>query len=344
LTEIIAILSKTQPNRKVLPLRRTHIGDMEPTNCIAIPTPSDDLRQDRPARASDLHHVLDDARRQRAEALKGLLLVRAAPLSRRLALSAVAMAAILMLAWASLPSLTAPAMAIIFTASALSGVAGFAFSAICGALLFYVVPPIAGVQLMMVCSIANQCFSITALRHSIDWRVLWRFLLGGLIGMPLGIYLLLSLDATIYCRVLGAFLIAYSSFRIFRPAASRLFPRAWADVIAGLAGGITGGIVGFPGAFVTIWCGFKGWDKDRQRAVYQPFILIMQVLGLVAIAAITGVARHHVPTDALSALVYVPAALLGTWCGLGCYRRFSDAQFSLVVNVLLIVSGIALAL
>jgi uncharacterized protein len=317
---------------------------MESANYIATPALSDDRRRNQPACAPDISRVLRDARRKRAEALKGLLLVRAAPLSRRLALSAVAMAGILVLAWACLPSLTVPAMAIIFTASALSGVAGFAFSAICGALLFYVVPPILGVQLMMVCSIANQCFSITALRQSIDWRVLWRFLLGGLIGMPLGIYLLLSLDATIYCRVLGAFLIAYSSFRIFRPAASRLFPRAWADVIAGLAGGITGGIVGFPGAFVTIWCGFKGWDKDRQRAVYQPFILIMQVLGLVAIAAITGVARHHVPTDALGALVYVPAALLGTWCGLGCYRRFSDAQFSLVVNVLLIVSGIALAL
>ena len=317
---------------------------MESADSIVIPTVPDDRRRDPPARASDLRWVLNDARQRRAQALKGLLLVRAAPLSRRLALSAVAMAGILTLAWVYLPRVTAPAMAIIFTASALSGVAGFAFSAICGALLFYVVPPILGVQLMMVCSIANQCFSITALRHSIDWRVLRCFLLGGFVGMPVGVGLLLSLDATIYCRVLGAFLVAYSSFRIFRPAASVSFPSAWADVIAGLAGGITGGVVGFPGAFVTIWCGFKGWDKDRQRAVYQPFILIMQVLGLVAIATLTGVAHHRAPTYALNAFVYVPAALLGTWCGLGCYRRFSDAQFSLVVNVLLVVSGIALAL
>ncbi len=36
---------------------------------------------------------------------------------------------------------------------------------------------------------------------------------------------------------------------------------------------ITGGLAGFPGAFVTIWCGLKGWDKAHQRGVYQPFIL-----------------------------------------------------------------------
>lgn len=46
----------------------------------------------------------------------------------------------------------------------------------------------------------------------------------------------------------------------------------------------------------------------------------------------------------LSALFYVPAALLGTWCGLGWYCRLSDAQFRTIVNLLLITSGVALAL
>jgi hypothetical protein len=36
-----------------------------------------------------------------------------------------------------------------------------------------------------------------------------------------------------------------------------------------------GGLAEFPGAFVTIWCGLNGWDKARQRGVYQPFILGM---------------------------------------------------------------------
>ena len=33
-------------------------------------------------------------------------------------------------------------------------------------------------------------------------------------------------------------------------------------------------------AFVTIWCGFKGWTKERQRGIYQPFILIVQLVAI----------------------------------------------------------------
>ena len=53
-----------------------------------------------------------------------------------------------------------------------------------------------------------------------------------------------------------------------------------ADALAGALGGITGPLAAFPGAGVTIWCGMRGWDKVEQRAVYQPYILIMQLIGV----------------------------------------------------------------
>ena len=40
----------------------------------------------------------------------------------------------------------------------------------------------------------------------------------------------------------------------------------------------------------------------------------------------------------------VLAALLGAWFGLRIFRRLSDRQFELVVNALLIASGIGLVL
>jgi hypothetical protein len=268
----------------------------------------------------------------------------AVPLSWRIAVSLGAMAGIIAAAAEFLPGAAVPAMAIVFGAAALSSVAGFAFSAICGALLFHVMPPVLAVQLMMVCSIAIQGLSVLALRHTIDWRVLSRFLLGGLFSIPLGVYLLLNLDAAIYCRVLGGFLVAYGTFMLVRPTARLQFRRGWVDGLVGLLGGITGGFAGFPGAFVTIWCGLQGWDKDRQRGVYQPFILIMQALALTTIALVaTGSSRRLHPMG-IGVLAYVPAALLGTWCGLGWYRRLSDVQFTAAVNLLLIAAGAALVL
>jgi hypothetical protein len=40
--------------------------------------------------------------------------------------------------------------------------------------------------------------------------------------------------------------------------------------------------------------------------------------------------------------MFVPPALLGTWLGLGIFRRLSDQGFGLVVNLLLLVSGVGL--
>ena len=39
-------------------------------------------------------------------------------------------------------------------------------------------------------------------------------------------------------------------------------------------------------------------------------------------------------------LAFIPAALLGAWLGLRIFKRFSDRQFELAVNLRLIVSGV----
>ena len=90
-------------------------------------------------------------------------------------------------------------------------------------------------------------------------------------------------------------------------------------------------------ASVSIWCSTKGWDKNRQRAVFQPFILIVQVAALVLISVAKS--GSGAPYDPFS-LVCVPAGLVGTTLGLAFYQKLSDKQFTRTVNMLLVVSGI----
>ncbi len=112
------------------------------------------------------------------------------------------------------------------------------------------------------------------------------------------------------------------------------------DVAIGFVGGITGGAAGFPGAAVTIWCGFKGWDKTRQRALCQPFILLMQAAALLAINLVRPAAAHGLGM-AMGDLLCMPASLLVTAVGLTFFRGLSDTQFTRAVNLLLIVSGLS---
>ncbi len=232
----------------------------------------------------------------------------------------------------------------VLAASTVSSIAGFAFSALCGAMLFHLMDsPVHAVQVMIVCSIAIQLLSVAALWRSIDWPSLPVFLAGGVLGVPAGVWLLLHLQVGAYRVVIGALLITYGGYLLFRRPNRPLRMGPLSDACAGFLGGLTGGLAGFPGAFVTIWCGLKGWDKAHQRGVYQPFILVMQPITLVVIYLMRP-SSGTVPQLDFKTLVFVPAALLGAWCGLRIFKWLSDRQFELAVNALLIVSGIGLIL
>jgi uncharacterized protein len=236
------------------------------------------------------------------------------------------------------------AMIAVFAASTVSSIAGFAFSALCGALLFHLMDsPVYAVHVMIVCSIAIQFLSVATLWRSIEWRCLRIFLIGGFLGVPAGVYFLLHLPSTTYRTVIGSLLIIYGSYLLLRPPARSLRLGRVSDVCAGFLGGITGGLAGFPGAFVTIWCGLKGWDKAHQRGVYQPFILSMQPVTLITIQLMRPASSVQAQLD-WKVCAFVPAALLGAWFGLRIFKRLPDRQFEFAVNALLIASGIGLVL
>jgi uncharacterized protein len=234
-------------------------------------------------------------------------------------------------------------MLAIFVAATVSSVAGFAFSAICGAMLFHLLQsPISVVATMIICSIAIQILSVATLRNAIEPRHLGRFLAGGVIGLPVGIYLLTHIDGSIYMKCMGIFLVGYGFYMLVRkPGATMRDAHSIGDYFAGFLGGITGGFAAFPGAFVTIWCGLKGLPKDQQRGVYQPFILIMQIMALLALFIVQSTHRGVGQIDPL-AIAYIPAALLGSWCGIAIFRRLTEMQFAWSVNLLLVASGLGL--
>jgi uncharacterized membrane protein YfcA len=186
-----------------------------------------------------------------------------------------------------------------------------------------------------------QSFSVAALWRSIDWRGLPVFLVGGTLGVPAGVWLLLHLSTGVYRDVIGGLLVVYGVYMLLRWPTRALRTGPLADVGAGFLGGFTGGLAGFPGAFVTIWCGLKGWDKAHQRGLYQPFILCMQPVSLIAIHLMRPASSTAAQLD-WNALAFIPAALLGTWFGLRIFRRLSDRQFQIAVNLLLVAAGAGL--
>src|SRR3984885_13060673 len=79
--------------------------------------------------------------------------------------------------------------AAVFAGAFVSGLSGFAFSAVAGAILLRVFQPLEAVPLMMACSIGVQATNLWALRRSIRWEGSLMLILGGALGIPIAVFL-----------------------------------------------------------------------------------------------------------------------------------------------------------
>jgi hypothetical protein len=237
------------------------------------------------------------------------------------------------------PSWVAVSIVILIAAS-LSSTVGFAFSAIAAAMIFHFVSDtVEAVQIMMVASIGIQAYSVAGIWRTISLRSCAPFVIGGVATTPIGIYLLLAFRPQAYIFTMGLGLALYGAYMLFRQPPSTKRGGIFVDVAVGALGGITGPLAAFPGAFVTIWCGMRGWDRVAQRSVYQPYILILQVLTLGALSMVSG--RSIFNADLIA---YALPGVAGAYLGLQVFQKLSDVQFQRLVNLALIVSGIALVL
>ena len=75
--------------------------------------------------------------------------------------------------------------------------------------------------------------------------------------------------------------------------------------------------------------------------MYQPFILGMQPITLLVIYLMRPSSSTAMQLD-WKTLAFIPAALVGAWLGLRIFKRLSDRQFELAVNLLIIASGVGL--
>src|SRR5215475_3611480 len=105
----------------------------------------------------------------------------------------------------------------VFLGAFVSGLAGFAFSAVAGAILLHVRLPMEAVPLMMACSVGVQATNLWALRHSIQWKQSLVLVLGGLLGVPIAVWLLQVADTRTFREGFGLFVAIYAGYMLFRP-------------------------------------------------------------------------------------------------------------------------------
>lgn len=230
----------------------------------------------------------------------------------------------------------------IFAGAVISGLMGFAFSAVAGAILLHVLPPTEAVPLMMACSIIPQFSSLVTLRHSLKWGGSSLLIIGGVLGILPALYLLQHIDPGVFRMGFGAFLVIYAGWMLLRPAVAQVTvsPGRLRDAFVGFGGGLIGGLTAMPGALPVIWCDLHGMPKDEQRGLVQPYIVAMQLFALTLLFS-----RHSISRETLLSVTFnLPALAAGTAIGLIMFRRIDDALFRRVLLGVLLLAGLTLLL
>lgn len=70
---------------------------------------------------------------------------------------------------------------------------------------------------MMVCSILVQITNLVSLRRLVCWRGSMPFVIGGLLGLPPAVHLLLNANVSSFRLGFGVLLTTYSAYMLFRP-------------------------------------------------------------------------------------------------------------------------------
>lgn len=226
-----------------------------------------------------------------------------------------------------------------FAGALIAGATGFAFGLVAAALWLHVLTPVQTATLIIAFGLIVQGYAVMRLRHALDWRRLWPFMLGAALGVPAGVAVLGWAEPAHVRAATGAFLILYSGYALLRPPLAPIaHGGAAADALVGFLNGVLGGMTGLAGILVTIWCGVRGWPKDEQRAVFQPAalaIFIMSAAWLGAKGALSG-------ETFLLFLIGLPALAAGTWAGFKLYHRLDENAFRKAVLLLLLISGATL--
>jgi len=227
---------------------------------------------------------------------------------------------------------------IAFLGALVFGITGFGSALITIPLATHVVPlgfALALFALVDLCSAFSVGLENPRNAVRSEWRRLVPLILA---GTALGVTLLVNLPRAAGMLLLGAFVVWCALYSLARHAPPRVISARWAW-LAGLAGGITSTLFGAGGPAYAIYLSQRGLTKEQFRAT-MGFATMTSISLRVAAFAITGLLLD--PAVWLTALVVVPAGLLGLFVARRLYRRISRELLMRAVAIVLLASGSSL--
>ena len=140
----------------------------------------------------------------------------------------------------------------VFIASIIRGFNGFGFSATCISGFSFILPAIEIVPIILALEVAISIFMIPYIWNKIDWRFVFKILLGIIIGSPIGLYLLKYLNPeTTHLWV--CLLIIFFSILLMKGYANQKIDNNYGKFFTGVVSGTLNGLTTLGGMPVALF-------------------------------------------------------------------------------------------
>jgi uncharacterized protein len=227
------------------------------------------------------------------------------------------------------------AMAVVIFAGVAYGLAGFGFVMVSVPPLLLLYPPQTAVTTGILLSMLTGWLVLPGAWREVQFRTVLALIPGAMVGIGLGVSLLRVLAVDEVKLLASLVVVLFSAAMIFGWTPHGMGSR-FAPSVAGTLSGALGATTGMNGPPVVLLFVARGYDIHEFRASLVTYFLLVNgvALSLRAWAGETGW------TDVQTALLLLPAAVIGTTIGRRLVHKVPISTFRRIVLVLVFVTGI----
>ncbi|SMG17492.1 hypothetical protein SAMN06275492_10463 [Dethiosulfovibrio salsuginis] len=227
----------------------------------------------------------------------------------------------------------------ILAGSVVQGCAGFAFSLVAAPFLLFFLPQQVVIPMLVLVSLGLNVMVLKDCWGSLDFRKVLPILAGGVLTLPVGIWILTALDPRSFRLFVGGFIVLVSLVMMSgwrKPLPYRL----WALLPIGLVSGVLNGSLSMSGPPVVLFLSNQGVDKDEFRANLAAYFLSLNLF-TIGLYLYRGVLTGQVM---MVTGAYVPVLLLGTWIGIKGAKLLPERVFRKMTLLLIAATGSVMVL
>ncbi|MGY0693383.1 sulfite exporter TauE/SafE family protein [Virgibacillus sp. FSP13] len=224
---------------------------------------------------------------------------------------------------------------IILFAAILQTSTGFGFSIMATPFLLLLFEPREAIQINLILSLVISCALIWKIRKDIDTGILKRFILGGIIGLPIGITIFLTMDMTWLKLGISVIILLLTILLILHFRIGQTSQRDF--TIGALSGAFTTSI-GMPGPPILLYFSGTETTKEKLRGTTLAFYLFIYSVSLLIQVTFAGTTK----VIWQSSLIALPLVIIGLFLGQLLFKRINQQVFQTITYVLLLFTGIYL--